>query len=668
MLDQNPLLKPYVLPPFSAIRVEHVVPAIEHIIADSRIKVARIITSQTPYPTWDDLVLAMDEVRARIDETVHVIDILSSVRTEQGWADATKRCSALVMDYNAQLAQNRELFELYQALAESPIAALFDESRKNVLQAFLLEYRLSGIQLTQGQQLRLRELDTEINQLENTFISRVQHANNAWSQHIEDESMLAGIPEDAKRGMANKAQEKNLSGWVLTLSPEQFREVMLYAQNRTLRKDVWTAFHSRASAQGLPDDSLSNERVLAALLKCRHEKANLLGYDNFAQLALEGQMAESTDQVLALIRNTLNEQQSAFAHDSQQLQALAAHHAISHVQPWDYEYLAEKISQQHGASQEELRQYFPLDTVLNRLYHFAHRMFGVELVECSAFDSWHKDVRLIEVKEHNQTLGYLYIDPYRREVGGGWGDTLGLRNRRVTAEGRSQLPIAVLRSQLTPGSEGKPCLLDHQQLRIVFHEFGHCLQQLLTQQKVGAMSGINALGHDSVEFLSQVLEQWCFSSAFLTWLSSHYQTHQPAPAERVEQMIKGVRTQTSWATANLLLMILFDVEIHRTYGDGRSAQDVFDALNTEIGLLQWPHPARPYNSGEFIASSYGARVYSYKWSGVLASRAFEQFEKKGVFDPVTGRAFREAFFPDSAARSLKESLEVFLGVSPSHGG
>ena len=419
MLENNPLISSYDLPPFSAIRAEHLLPAIAKIISDSRIKVTGIIDSQTPYPTWDDLVLAMDEVKAQLDDTVQAIDIVSSVMTQKAWVDAAKRCSDLVMAYKAQLAQSNELFELYQKLSNSQIAELFDQPRRRVLQKILREFRLSGIHLPQDQQQRLNGLNRDINRQEREFKLRVQQASNAWSKHIQEESLLAGLPDAVKLRMANKAQGGNLQSWSVSLSDELFRTVMLHAEHRPLRKEVWVAYHSRASDQELHADQFNNDDVLTSLLDARHEKAKLLGYENFAQLALEGQMAESTDQVLAFLRNVLDEQRSVFALEAQQLKELAAQQGITHLEPWDYEYLAEKIRQHAGVSQEELREYFPLDTVLSRLCQFTQRLFGVELLERSDFDSWHEDVRLFEVREYEQTIGYLFIDPYRRELAGG---------------------------------------------------------------------------------------------------------------------------------------------------------------------------------------------------------------------------------------------------------
>lgn len=662
MLENNPLLAAHVLPAFSTIRTEHLVPAIEKIISDNRMEVAKIIVSQTPFPTWDDLVLAMDEVKAQLDEVMHVIEVLSAETTQEAWTTAARRCSDLVMAYKDQLAQNNELFELYQKLAHSQIAIEFDEPRKKVLKKILLEYRLSGIQLTPEQHLRLGELTGEINLLENEFKLRIQLASSAWNKHIEDESLLAGLPDEVKLGMANIAKEKNLQGWFINLSHEHFRAVTHYAEDRSLRKEVWLAYHSRASGQELRNVSFNNDEVLTLLLEKRHQKARLLGYENFAQLALEEQAASSTSNVSAFLQSMLDEQRSDFALETQQLTAFATGQGITDLAPWDHEYLAEKVRQHQGAAQEDLSPYFALDTVLSRLCTFTNRMFGVELLERFDFDRWHADVRLFEVREYQQTIGYLFIDPYRRELAGGLGDTLGLRDRRVTAEGRPRLPIAILRSKLTPGVGDKPCLLDYLQVRVVLHEFGHCLQHLLTRQEYRGVSGINTLGHDSIEFASQVFEQWCFSTEFLIWISSHYQTHEPMPASIADRLMSTIRTQTSWATANVLLNMFFDFEVHRTCGDGRSAEQVFDTLSIEVGHVHWPQGLRPFNSEEFIASNYAARLYSYKWSGVLASIAFEQFTNRGVFDPDTGRRFREAFFSYGDSRPLTKSLEAFLGA------
>lgn len=665
MQDANPLLSFYDLPPFSAIGVEHWEAAIEEKIAASRIKVAETIVSQTAFSTWDDLVLALNEVTSQLDYTLAVIKIANSGMTQKGAQEAFERCSELVMAYKMELAQSNELFALYHSLANSPIAASFDKPRRSVLQNILREFHLSGAHLPREEQQDIRELEGEIKRLEHTFKSQIRQAREAWSKHIEDESLLAGICDQVKRLMAHKSQEKNLQGWLLTLSDDVFREVMRYADHRPLRQHVWMAYHSRASSAGMSADSLDNDDILTLLLNERHEKARLLGYENFVQLALEGQALHSTDHVLAFLRNTLDDQRNVFAQEAEQLKAFAVQQGIMELEPWDYEYLAEKLRHYPTSAQDALSAYFPLETVFRRLCHFTQRLFGVELVECSNVDRWHKDVRLFELREFNQTIGYLFVDPYQRESSRGAADTLMLRSRYVTAEGQIRLPIAVLRTQLTPGTADKPCLLDHQQLRMLMHEWGHCLQQLLTQQNVGGLCGINGLGHDRDEFAGQLLEQWCFAEHFLIWMSCHYQTGEQLPASMAQRLITASQTQTSWLMAHRIGVMLFDVEVHLTPANGLSAQAVFDDVNTEVGHLKWPSDVRAFNSGEFLASSDAARMYSYKWSAALAGAVFDRFVTQGVFDHEVGRACRDAFFTQGESRSLKVALETFLGAPSS---
>ena len=337
MQDVNPLLSFYDLPPFSAIGVEHWEQAIEEKIAVSRLKVAEIIVSQTAFATWDDLVLALDEVKAQLDDTLAVIKIANSGMTQKGAQEAVERCSEMVMAYNRELAQSNELFALYHSLANSPIAASFDKPRQSVLHNILREFHLSGAHLPQDEQQHLRELEDEIKLLEHTFKSQMRQASEAWSKHIEDELLLAGLSDQAKRLMAHKSQEKNLQGWLLTLSDDVFREVMRDADHRPLRQQVWMAYYSRASTAGMSEGSLDNDDILTLLLNERHEKARLLGYENFAQLALEGQALHSTDHVLSFLRNTLDDQRNAFAQEAEQLKAFAVQQGITELEPWDYE-------------------------------------------------------------------------------------------------------------------------------------------------------------------------------------------------------------------------------------------------------------------------------------------------------------------------------------------
>ncbi|WP_181283184.1 M3 family metallopeptidase [Pseudomonas orientalis] len=662
MSENNPLLQPYDLPPFSAIRAEHLVPAVEQIITESRNATATIIASQAPFPTWDDLVQAVEALEARLDGIVNIIELLDSHPQGATWALASHRSYELAMQYRVELAENNDLYQLHRQLANSPIAALFNEQRQSALRKILRKYHLAGLDLSPEKQLRLKALNLQIDEFSQEFLRRVRDSGDAWRKHIQDKALLSGMPDAALARMAVAARDAGLDGWLLTLCEQSFLDVMSYADHRALRREMMVAYYSRAVDIGPDALANDNERVLTVLLDSRHQKAQLLGYANFAELALVEQMAETTDEVTAFLHQQIDQARTTFAHEKQQLQRYAAQRGVDALEPWDYDFFAEKIRQDvAGVSQDAVRNYFPLETVLQRLCTFTKTLFGVELNEQTTVDTWHPDVRVFELREYAEPLGHLFIDPYRRVAGGEIGAAMGLRNHRMTAEGRPQRPIAVLRSQLPRPTGAQPCLLDHLQLRVLLHEFGHCLQHLLTAAPYRAISGMGQLSHDTTEFFGQVLEQFCFSPSFLICLSGHPQTGDPLPDKMATQMSRFVHTQTSQETASILLTGLVDFELHRTYGDGRTPHQVFTQANVEIGHLQWPDGARPINSFEQPMGRYGAKMYSYRWSGVLARQAFERFERDGLFNSETGKAFRDAFITEGDTRTLLNSLALFRG-------
>lgn len=323
--------------------------------------------------------------------------------------------------------------------------------------------------------------------------------------------------------------------------------------------------------------------------------------------------------------------------------------------------LARKLRQKlHGDTLKNLKSWFPLDGTLHRLCLFSERMFGIRIVEQKEFSRWHVSVRLFEVREYDRVIGHIYLDPFHRTESTDFAWTATPRNRRRDAEGLVTLPIAILYGNFTPGTGDQPCLLVHQDLRVLFHEFGHCLQHVLTRSPHHTLSGVSQWGRDSAEFAGQLFELWCLSPEFLSWLAAHYQTGARLGEERVDRVLAAVRTQTSWQTAELLMSALFDFELHRCHGDGRTVQQVFDDIQKEIPHLQLPSYCRFANSFDYMVTGYEASVYAYKWSGVLATEAFKRFQRDGVFHVATGKAFREAVFTPGDARSLLTSLEVFL--------
>ncbi|WP_431481678.1 M3 family metallopeptidase [Pseudomonas thivervalensis] len=657
--DDNPLLQAHDLPPFSQIHARHFSPALDQIIAESRAQVAEIIKTQAPFPTWDDLVLAMDEIHARLKSFGYVLERLTWSRTGDAWAQAWLDCSERLQDYQQSLRRNPDLFQLYQRLADSQIARHFAPARKRTLEKILRQFRQDG--LAGPSKADLKDLKLRIQGARNLFMEHLHEANKAWSQTFDDEARLSGLPASFKQRLADQAREAGRKGWWLTLNEETFRVITRYADDRLLRQQMYVAYSTRASDQGPLAGVFDNGEVLAQLLRDRHQYAALLGYSNYAQMAIEPEQAESPEQVMAFLHERLARQRQVFTRDAQRLEAFAATQGFSGLQPWDYQYLAEKLRRQTaGVSEQAASAWFALESTFSQLLLIAKDLFGVDIVERRDVATWHPDVRLFEVRERDETLGYLYFDPFEVAHQDGFPNTTTLRNRRITAEGRPRHPIAVLHGWLPRGSGTNPVLLDHRQLRILFHEFGHCLHHVLTQAEYRDVSGITELSRDTAEFAGVLFEQWCFTKPCLLRVAKHHQTGEPLPDNIADQLLLYLNTQTSWDTALFLRDALFDMELHRSHDDGRTAQQVFDHVSVQIGHLPVSANERWPNGLDYLVTGYGAGIYAYAWSKELARNVFQKFERDGLFNPATGRALREMIFGPGDSRPLAESIQAFL--------
>lgn len=663
MPHTNPLLQTWVLPPYEAVRAEHLVPAINAIITDNRRLIEGIITTQSSQPTWDDLVLAVVETDARLDEAMGIVETLSMVKhKDPAWNTASIVCNDALAQYTAWKMNNRELFQAYQGLAQSPAAGSFDDARKAVLAKLLLRFRLSGIELPLEQQQKLSKLNLDIDLLAGLFLSNLESAHAAWSKHTEDPALLNGLSESTKDRLALTAQREGLNGWLIRLDQDTYRRVMTYAENRSLREECFIAYATRASDQGPHAGQFDNGPVLQVLLAMRQQKAQLLGYENFAQLSLTTEMAESTAQVSDFLNRQVALARPALEEDARVLAAFALERGNTDVQAWDQDFLIDQLRKKHlGSALEKVQAYFPLDATLQRLCLFSERMFGIQIVEQSTFERWHDTVRLFEISEHGQVVGYIYLDPFHREETADFAFTAARRNRRVNAEGQVMLPIVQLHSNFTGGTDLHPCLLGHRGLRVLFHEFGHCLQHVLSRSPHFTLSGINQLGRDSAEFTGQLFELWLQSREFVLWLAAHHQTGERLTEARIDVALTATQMQTSRQSAIVLMSAMVDFQLHLNQRDGRSAEQVIADVQSKMPQLRLPSYCRFANSFDYMVTGYAASVYAYKWSGVLATLAFKRFKQEWVFNPQTGRDLREAIFSPGDSRSLLASLEAFLG-------
>jgi oligopeptidase A len=663
----NPLLQDFDLPPYSSIRPEHVQPAIETILADNRAAIAALLEQQDGTPTWQGLVLALDELGERLGRAWSPVSHLNAVCNSAELRAAYEACLPKLSEYWTELGQNRALFQAYEALASGPEAAGFEVAQTTILEHALRDFRLSGIDLPADQQERYGEIQMKLSELGSRFSNQLLDATQAWTREVLDEAALAGLTDSAKAQMKQAAEAKGLGGWLITLEFPSYYAVMTYADDRALREEVYTAYSTRASDQGPNAGQHDNGPVMAEILVLRQELAKLLGFTHFSDLSLATKMAESTDQVLGFLRDLAKRSKPFAAKDLEELRAFAAERGVADLQSWDVGYFSEKLREQrYSISQETLRAYFPIDKVLSGLFAIVQKLYGIEIRELSGFDTWHPDVRLFEISENGQHVGRFFFDLYARanKRGGAWMD--GARDKRRNLAGSLVSPVANLVCNFTPAVGAKPALLTHDEVTTLFHEFGHGLHHLLTRVEHAGASGINGVAWDAVELPSQFMENWCWEPEGLALISGHYQTGEPLPQDLLDKMLAAKNFQSGLMMVRQLEFSLFDFELHATHGDGRSVLDVLEAIRDEVAVMRPPAFNRFANSfAHIFAGGYAAGYYSYKWAEVLSADAFSRFEEEGVLNPATGRAFREAILARGGSQEPMVLFVDFRGREPS---
>lgn len=666
MTANNPLLQDFDLPPYSQIKPEHVEPAVDQILADSRVAIAKLLEQQAN-PSWDGLVLALDELGARLGRAWSPVSHLNAVCNSTELRAAYEACLPKLSEYWTEMGQNKPLFEAYDALAKSPAATNFDVAQKTILEHALRDFRLSGIDLPAEQQKRYGEIQMRLSELTSKFSNQLLDATQAWTKHVTDEALLSGLTDSAKAQMKQAAEAKGLDGWLITLEFPSYYAVMTYADDRALREEVYAAYCTRASDQGPNAGQNDNGPLMSEILDLRQELARLLGFANYSELSLASKMAENTDQVLSFLRDLAVRSKPFAEQDLAELKAFAAEQGLSDLQSWDVGYYSERLRQQrYSISQEEVRAWFPVDKVLSGLFAIVQKLYGIEIRELKDFDTWHPDVRLFEISENGQHVGRFFFDLYARanKRGGAWMD--GARDKRRDAQGKLIAPVANLVCNFTPPVGGKPVLLTHDEVTTLFHEFGHGLHHLLTRVEHAGASGINGVAWDAVELPSQFMENWCWEPEGLALISGHFETGEALPQAMLDKMLAAKNFQSGLMMVRQLEFSLFDFELHASHGDGRSVLDVIEAIRSEVSVLRPPAYNRFANGfAHIFAGGYAAGYYSYKWAEVLSADAFSKFEEEGVFNADTGRAFREAILARGGSQEPMVLFVDFRGREPS---
>ena len=664
----NPLLTLRGLPPFSAIQPQHVEPAIDEILSDNRAAIDRLLDGQQAY-SWSNLVEPLEELADRLSRAWSPVGHLNSVVNGPELRAAYNACLPKLSDYATELGQNERLYQAYQAIANGDEWSHLDIAQKKIIDNALRDFRLSGVALPADKKARFKAIMQELSNLHAKFEENLLDATNAWHKQVTDVEDLAGLPPSALGLMAQNARQRNMEGWVLNLEFPSYIPVITYADNRALRREMYEAYVTRASDAGPHAGRWDNTPVMDRILALRHESAQLLGFNNYAEYSIAPKMAQSTEQVLRFLTDLAKRSLEMAKHELEEVRAFAReHHGQNDLEAWDIGYYSEKLRQhRYAISKEDLKPYFPEDQVVKGMFQVVRRLYGLDIRELKDIEVWHPAVRFFEIyDERGELRGQFYLDLYARpnKRGGAWMDECMTRKRGATG---IQNPVAYLTCNFSPPVGDDPALLTHDEVLTLFHEFGHGLHHMLTKVDYPSVAGIAGVPWDAVELPSQFMENWCWQREALDQIATHYQTGAPLPEELFQKMLAAKNFQVGMQMVRQLEFSLFDFRLHMEYDPAKGAQvyDILNEVREQVAVMKPPSFNRfPHSFSHIFAGGYAAGYYSYKWAEVLSSDAFAAFEEKGIFDRDTGLRFLSTVLEQGGSREPMELFVEFRGREP----
>ncbi|WP_148874137.1 oligopeptidase A [Serratia marcescens] len=665
----NPLLTPFSLPPFSAIRPEDIVPAVQSALADCRAAVERVVAQPGPF-TWDNLCQPLAESDDRLSRIWSPIGHLNSVKNSPALRAAYEQALPLLSEYGTWVGQHEGLYQAYRSLKEGAAFETLSVPQRKAVDNALRDFELSGIGLSADKQQRYGEIVARLSELGSTYSNNVLDATMGWSKLITDEAELSGLPESALAQAQAMAQAKEQDGWLLTLDMPSYLPVLTYADNRALREEMYRAFATRASDQGPNAGKWDNSEVMAETLALRHELAQLLGFDTYADKSLATKMAESPEQVIGFLSDLAKRARPQAEQELAQLRAFAKqHYGVDELDAWDITYYGEKQKQHlFSISDEQLRPYFPEQRVVEGLFDVVKRIYGITAKERKDVDTWHPDVRFFDLFDADGELrGSFYLDLYARENkrGGAWMDDCVGSLRK--ADGTLQKPVAYLTCNFNRPLGDQPALFTHNEVTTLFHEFGHGLHHMLTQIDTAGVSGINGVPWDAVELPSQFMENWCWEPEALAFISGHYQSGEPLPKAMLDKLLAAKNYQAALFILRQLEFGLFDFRMHFEYSPEKGAQILPTLAEVKKMVAVVPSPSWgrfPHAFSHIFAGGYAAGYYSYLWAEVLSADAYSRFEEEGIFNAETGKSFLDNILSRGGSEEPMTLFKRFRGREP----
>jgi oligopeptidase A len=658
----NPLLADEASIPFDRITPAHVVPAVRRALERAHEELDAL-TGLSEARTYENTIHALEELGERMGRVIRPVSHLNSVNSSPQLREAYETVLPEVSAFFARIPLNPELWSAVKSYAQTGEARALTGVRRRHLDKVVRSFERAGADLPPAEKTRIEAVRVEMSRLSTEFANHVLDSTNAWELVLTDEAELEGLPESARAQARAAAEAKGMDGWRFTLQLPSFQPFMQYSARRDLRQRMYTAYVNRASS-GEHD----NRPVIRRILELRRELARILGFRDYADLSLEESMAGSGARAFAFEEDLTERTRPVWQREMAELEAFArAELGLDALEPWDVSYATERLRlSRFDLDAEALRPFFPLDRVLKGLFDLTERLFGVRVQPRENSAVWHPEVRFYDVvDEQGERQGSFYTDWFPRESkrGGAWMNGLVVGGPRP--EGW-QPHLALMVGNVSPPEGGRPALLTHREVETVFHEFGHLLHHTLSRVEVAALGGTR-VPSDWVELPSQIMENWTWERPALDLFARHWETGEPIPEELYRKMLAARTFMGAYHQMRQLSFGTMDLDLHVRFDPATDGDPVARAQKVMEGFHPKPHFAHDHFLTSFshiFSGGYAAGYYSYMWSAVLEADAFTRFQREGLFNRETGRAFVDAVLSQGDADEPDELFRRFMGREP----
>ncbi len=658
---QNPLLEAFDQAPFSKIKTEHYKEAFEKAIEKAKAEIDAIAYSKSD-PTFENTIVALDRSGAQLDRISSIFFNLNSAETSTEIQAIAQEISPWLSAFKNDIILHQPLFERVKAVVDQKLN--LDSESQMLLEKQYKSFTRNGALLDSDKQKKLRSIDEQLSKLSLEFGQHVLADSNAYELLIENEEDLEGLPEGFIEMAKAAADEKELNGWLITLSYPSYVPFMKFSKKRALREKLYRAF----SARGFQDNENNNTKIIQSIVKLRYDRAQLLGYESHAHYILEERMAESPKKVFEFLEQLSIKAKPAAEREFKSLSEYAAKDGIDQLQKWDAAYYSEKLKKEKFELDDEvLKPYFELDRVIDGVFKVAQKLYGLEFKANNQVEVYHPEVKTYDViDDHGKEVALFYADfhPRAGKRDGAWMTSYKSQYKTKSENIRPHVSIVC---NFTKPTASKPSLLTFNEVTTLFHEFGHALHGMLANTQYKSLSG-TSVSWDFVELPSQILENWCYEKEALELFAKHYQSDELIPLTLVKKIKEASNFMEGLATMRQLSFGLLDMKWHSTNPNElpTSIEEV-EASVFELTDL-YPQVDKSCMSTAFshiFQGGYSAGYYSYKWAEVLDADAFAFFKEKGIFDKEVASLFKEQILSKGGTAKPMELYRNFRGKEPS---